>query len=42
MKHSVMITLILAFIFLISQMVGLVTVNKYMEIDMIDGIDWFD
>ena len=37
MKHTLYITLIIAAIFLVSQVVGLVTVNKYLVVDLIDG-----
>ena len=37
MKHTLYITLIIAAIFLVSQVVGLVTVNKYLVVDFIDG-----
>lgn len=37
MKHTLYITLIIAAIFLVSQVVGLVTVNKYIVVDLVDG-----
>ncbi|MCK5026337.1 MAG: hypothetical protein KAS15_07095 [Nanoarchaeota archaeon] len=37
MKHTLHITLIIAAIFLVSQVVGLVTVNQYLIVDIIDG-----
>ncbi|MEA3514190.1 MAG: presenilin family intramembrane aspartyl protease [Nanoarchaeota archaeon] len=37
MKHTLHITLIIAAIFFISQVVGLVTVNQYLSVDIIDG-----
>ena len=37
MKHTLYITLIIAAIFIVSQVVGLVTVNKYLTVDIIDG-----
>lgn len=36
MKHTLTITIILASLFLISQVTGLLTVNKYIELDFID------
>jgi len=37
MKHTLQITMILVLIFFISQLTGLVTINKYIQIDIIDG-----
>ena len=37
MKHSLKITILLGVIFLVSQVVGLVTVSQYINIDIIDG-----
>lgn len=37
MKHTVKITIILVLIFVVSQIVGLVTVNRYLDVDYMDG-----
>lgn len=37
MKHTFKVTLILIVLFLLTQIVGLITVNKYIEVEIVDG-----
>ena len=37
MKHTIRITLILIVLFLLTQIVGLATINKYISIEEVDG-----
>jgi len=42
MKHTLQVTLILIALFLLTQVVGLITVNKYIEIEMVNGTKTID
>jgi len=39
MKHTLKITIILTILFLLTQLIGLITVNRYIQVETIDGVN---